>query len=224
MKATATLVLVLLSLVSTFVSTTNAQTTAKGVGCMGPHPGAPNHWSATCNGTAECDAVLAAHNRQWHSGGGGGGTVVYDRPRTPAGAIIFGGFAGGAAGALGGSFYHSLDGTNQAANAALGGGGAMVVLATAVNANKINPVAGAIVSAGAGAATGTAWARYQEEQGNLPNKKAIIAASAGAGIVTFALGKVAGGSNPKLAPRFLGPKGQMDILATHRYLGALFRW
>ncbi len=223
MKAVATLAL-FLSLASMCVTTASAQTTAKGVGCMGPHPGAPNHWSAPCNGTAECDAVMAAHNRQWHSGGGGSGQIVYDRPRTPAQAIAFAGIAGGAAGALGGSFYHSLDGTNQAANAALGGGGSMLVLATAVNANKINPVAGVIVSGGAGAAVGSAWARYQEEQGNLPNKKLIVGAAAAAGVVTFALGKVAGGSSPKLAPRFLGPKARVDVFATHRFLGALFRW
>lgn len=195
----------------------------------GAHPYGPRGgewWSTRCTGRAGCDQAWADHIRQWHSGSGGGPTPPIARPRTPAGKVVGATAVGAGMGVLLGSLATSTAGNNQWANGGMAAGGAMTVIAAISNAPKLPLAAGTVAAAAGGAASAYGVAKYNEEQGTLAAEKTpmVVGVTAAATAVTFVIAKVAGGSKPQWAPRFLGPRAQLDFPVSLRFTGVRLRW
>ncbi len=200
-------------------SPATAQVTEKGWYC------ADDRMHDTCDGQAACDAAWARHLDVHHAGGTQRGPVPPRQPRTPAVIVATAPFVGGALGALVGSFETSTAGNEQWENGAIFGAGAVTVAAVTANANKINPVVGAGMAIVGGAAAGTAWARYQIEQGKPDTTKRDALIGGGVGFATWGIGKLAiGPASPNLAPLWMGPKSKLNFILTGRWLGVIIRW
>lgn len=146
--------IVLHLLAFTLPHTLIAQTKAVGVGCDTGH-----HWTARCDGQADCDRVLAAHNCSAHGICGSGGSSSSSASRismkgSPGRAFVQSAVLGGLVGAMLGSFSTNADSGAQAGAGAAIGAGAWLGMSTLANRSDWSRAGSAVTGAAAGALIG----------------------------------------------------------------------
>lgn len=204
-----------------------------GVGCDRGH-----HWTARCDGEADCDRVLAAHNCSAHgecssSGGASSGLAAFRLSGSPghvlAGSVILGGFGGALIGSLG----TNADSNSMAGPGAAIGFGATMALGVLKNrrdwGRASSTVVGAIGGAAIGAGTGAmADGKYKKgSPEDLAHKdqvtpQATAGAVAGA-VLGFTLNTLAT-SRFNRSPRLRGIAERVNVIDTGRRVGLTVRW
>ena len=226
-------ILVIHLLVLALPHTLIAQTRAVGVGCDTGH-----HWRARCDGEADCDRVLAAHNCSAHgicgsNDSNGSSASRISLQGSPGRAVFQSAILGGFVGALVGSFGQTADSANLAGAGAAIGTGVWLGMATFANrsswsrtASTVNgAIAGAAVGVGAGVMADGTFKKGSPEDLATPSKvgtDALVGAGVGATV-----GFLFPSAGLALAPplrRLTHPDGRVRVINRGRRIGLRISW
>lgn len=189
----------------------------------------------SCDGTAECDRLWAAHVRDYHRGDGSGLDNVAAISLSPKGTpvnVVARGLLWGGVGAIAGSLSMINDSTSYATAGALGAAGLFVSAGVISNRGAWGPVSsgllGAAGGAGIGAGVGKLGEKSLEGTAALTKEKERTSSLAAAGAAT---GLVVGVAFPFIVGRlsrtgaeWFAPEGRVRLLSGARRWGMSISW